>query len=132
MESRTSEWLSTRTLGERMERRTCPPLMMQPPLTDRRVVWTDLVGHNGFSPLSNIYFYDFVWGGDPFPVNMDAQVIWAPIIDGNTIVWGAYDNGNHATIYGATIGHLPEPGTIVMFAFGFLGIAGTVVRRMRK
>lgn len=103
-----------------------------PAMTDRRVVWTDLVGHNGFSPLSNIYFYDFVWGGDPFPVNMDAQVIWAPIIDGDTIVWGAYDNGNHATIYGTTIGHLPEPGTIVMFAFGSLGIAGTVVRRMRK
>jgi hypothetical protein len=100
-------------------------------MTDRRVVWTDIVGHDGFASLSNIYSYDFIWG-QSFAINTDAKVIWPPIIDGNTVVWGAYDNGNHATIYGATISHAPEPGTIVMIAAGFLGFAGTVVRRIRK
>jgi hypothetical protein len=100
-------------------------------MTDRRIVWTDIVGHDGFATLRNIYCYDFGWG-ETFAINTDSKVIWTPIIDGNTVVWGAYDNGYQATIYGATISHLPEPGTIVMIALSATGFAGTIVRRLRK
>ncbi len=77
------------------------------------VVWTDT--RNSY--VTDIYGYNLL-ASKEFQITTNAFGQQTPDIYSNTVIWMDYRNGNF-DIYGATI---PEPGTILLFGSGLLGL----------